>query len=96
MSVPKNSITGLFGINGCGKSTLLNIGAGFLKQDDGNVFINNEVVVKSFSVERFNRIGYLSQDSFLPKDLKVFEFLKRSNCLNEYFLDDPLIDKIIN
>jgi len=96
LSVPKNSITGLFGINGCGKSTLLNIGAGFLTQDDGNIFINNEVVVKSFSVERYNKIGYLSQNTFLPKDLKVSEFLRINNCPDDYFLDDFIVKKIIN
>ncbi len=94
LHIPKNSVTGLFGINGCGKSTLLNIGTGFLKQDDGNVFIDDEAYTNSLSVARYNKIGYLSQESFLPKDLRVSNFLKLSNCPEEYYIEDPLINKV--
>lgn len=91
-----NSIVGLFGFNGCGKSTLIKIGAGFLTQKNGNIFIEGKVIENNYSTNRYNYLGYLPQDSFLPKDMTVWEFLKISTSLNKNLVEDPIINKIIN
>lgn len=96
LSISINSIVGLFGFNGCGKSTLIKIGAGFLTQNDGNIFIDEVVVENNYSINRYNSLGYLSQDSFIPKDITVWEFLKISNSSHNNLIDDPIIKKIIN
>ncbi len=94
LSVPPNSIVGLFGLNGSGKSTLIKIGAGFLTQNDGNLFIDEKPVPNNIVIERYNAIGYLSQDSFLPKELCVADFLKKCNPSNNHFTNDSLINKV--
>ena len=96
LSIPGGSIVGLFGHNGSGKSTLIKIGAGYLIQDDGNIFIDEKVISGSMSVKRYNNIAYLSQDSFLPKDLTVGKFIHLSNTDRTHFENDSLIDKIMN
>lgn len=96
LSIPRNSIVGLFGINGSGKSTLLKIGAGFLKQDEGNIFINKKVYTNNLSIDRYNHIGYLSQDSFLPKDLTVKDLANRFESSNVNLKNEPILNKVKN
>lgn len=91
LKIPKGMIVGLYGINGSGKSTLLKIGCGHLKQDDGNVFINQESFYEKSLVSRFEKIAYLSQDSFLPSDLTIKEIVTRNNFSKKAFVDDSLI-----
>lgn len=62
-------ILGLLGRNGSGKSTLFKIIFGTLKGDTQFIKINNEVLKNQF--DRRNRIAYLSQASFLPKNVKI-------------------------
>ena len=96
LSLPGNCITGLFGYNGSGKSTLINIGAGFLTPVDGNIFIDKKVIPASHDVTRFDSIGYLSQNSFLPGDLSVKEFLHITHINSVHYANDELIIPIMN
>jgi ABC-type multidrug transport system ATPase subunit len=64
----------IFGRNGSGKSTLLKLIYGTLKADHIELEINGEFV-KSNNVILDNRIGYLPQHTFLPKNLKVSEII---------------------
>lgn len=96
LAISPSSIVGLFGLNGCGKSTLIKIGAGFLSQNDGNVFLNGKVLKKNSILERFNSLGYLSQDSFLPKDIIVYKLLEKIKLNNSNIIEDVLIKKILN
>ncbi|MCP5063459.1 MAG: ATP-binding cassette domain-containing protein [Ignavibacteriae bacterium] len=91
LKIPKGKIVGLYGLNGSGKSTLLKIGCGYLKQDDGNIFINQESCYEKSLVSRFEKIAYLSQDSFLPSDLTIKEIVTRNNFSKKAFVDDSLI-----
>ncbi|NJW55268.1 ATP-binding cassette domain-containing protein, partial [Salinimicrobium oceani] len=63
-------IIGLFGRNGSGKSTLLKGIMGTLSMDAIIIYINGENIPPS---EIFPKklIGFLPQDSFLPKEMKV-------------------------
>lgn len=75
LKVEPGQVVGVFGINGSGKSTLIKIGAGFLSPTFGSVFIDGINYSYKSHTARYNLIAYLSQDSFLPKDLKVSQIL---------------------
>lgn len=96
LSIPRNSIVGLFGVNGSGKSTLLKIGAGFLQQDEGNIFVEKKVFTNNLSIDRYNNIGYLSQDSFLPKDLMVKDLANRFDLSIVNLEKEPILNKVKN
>lgn len=70
ISLQTGDVIGLFGRNGSGKSTLLKILFGVLKNTgfsldiDGNRILQKQIVP-------FKKIGYLPQDSFLPKRITV-------------------------
>jgi ABC-type multidrug transport system ATPase subunit len=63
-------IIGLFGRNGSGKSTLLKGIMGTLSMDSITIYINGENIQPA---EIFPKklIGFLPQESFLPKEMKV-------------------------
>ena len=44
LEVKNGEILSLLGPNGCGKTTLLNILSGLLRQNEGNIYINNVLV----------------------------------------------------
>lgn len=69
-SCKTGEIIGLFGRNGSGKSTLLKGITGTLDMDSITIYINGENTQAS---EIFPKklIGFLPQDSFLPKEMKV-------------------------
>ena len=88
-------IIGLLGRNGSGKSTLLKIIFGTLFTDYKFIRINNEVLDKPFKTK--NKIVYLNQDNFLPKNLTVKQVVDiYSNDLEQKgFLDDEVLAKVI-
>lgn len=67
-------IIGIFGRNGTGKSTLLKLIFGTVKADSILIKINSEIISQK-DVIKSKRIGYLPQDSFLPKGRKVREII---------------------
>ena len=96
LNIPKGIIVGLYGINGSGKSTLLKIGSGQLQEDDGNVFIHNVSYYNKSLKSRFKKIAYLSQDSFLPKDLTIQKVIETTNIPARVFYKDIIISKLLN
>jgi ABC-type multidrug transport system ATPase subunit len=64
----------IFGRNGSGKSTLLKLIYGVIKSDTIEIKINGESI-KDNNVILDNRIAYLPQESFLPKNFKVSEVI---------------------
>jgi ABC-type multidrug transport system ATPase subunit len=67
-------ILSIFGRNGCGKSTLLKMIFGTIKADFIEMTINGEKLPQK-NVISSQKIGYLPQESFLPKGLKVREVI---------------------
>ena len=63
-------IIGIFGRNGSGKSTLLKTIFGTLKADAIQIKINSDIIAQKDIIPS-QKIAYLPQDSFLPKNLKV-------------------------
>jgi lipopolysaccharide export system ATP-binding protein len=87
-------IIGLLGRNGTGKSTLLKIIFGTLYTDYKFIRINDEILNQPFKSN--NRISYLPQDNFLPKNItvkKVVEIYSDDYDQNK-FLEDDVLSKV--
>lgn len=69
LSCETGNISGLLGRNGSGKSTLFQIIFGTIKGDTQYIKFNNTVLKNQFN--RKNKIAYLPQYSFLPKNVKI-------------------------
>ncbi|AXT52204.1 ATP-binding cassette domain-containing protein [Aquimarina sp. BL5] len=67
-------IVGVFGRNGTGKSTMLRCVFGTMRSNAIYINIDDETI-KPKEVIADGRIGYLPQDSFLPKEKKVRDII---------------------
>ncbi|MNU15411.1 Lipopolysaccharide export system ATP-binding protein LptB [compost metagenome] len=68
------NISGLLGRNGSGKSTLFQIVFGSIKADTQYIKFNNMILQNQF--DRKNKIAYLPQYSFLPRNIKIKNLIK--------------------
>ncbi len=87
-------IIGLLGRNGTGKSTLLKIVFGTLFTDYKFIRINDEVIAQPFKSK--NKIAYLPQDNFLPKDITVNKVVEiySDDFDQKRFLEDEVLSKV--
>jgi lipopolysaccharide export system ATP-binding protein len=87
-------IIGLLGRNGTGKSTLLKIIFGTLFTDYKFIRINDEILNQPFKSK--NKIAYLPQDNFLPKNITVNKVVEiYSDEFNPTgFLEDEVLSKV--
>ena len=74
-SADKGQIIGFLGPNGAGKSTMMKILTGFIKPDEGAVFIDDIDVLKN-SIAAQKVIGYLPEHNPLYAEMYVREYLK--------------------
>lgn len=74
LSCDTGKVVSILGRNGCGKSTLFQIIFGTLKGDTQYIKFNDTILKNQF--DRKNRIAYLPQYSFLPKNVKVENLIK--------------------
>lgn len=75
LSASKGEVIGLVGENGAGKSTLLKILATLLKEDSGQVLLNDRDYKKHYrSLRKY--IAYVPQELALWEDLTVMENMK--------------------
>ena len=77
LSLEKGEFCAVMGGSGSGKSTLLAVAAGFLKPDEGHVYLDEKDLYalsdrELASVHR-NRIGYVPQSNILLKNYTVLE-----------------------
>jgi len=93
-----NEILGIFGRNGSGKSTMLRCVFGTLKADSITMNIDG-IITNPRDIIPSGKIGYLPQETFLPKNTKV------KNVIPMYFPDSgrqdnvfysPGINRIVN
>lgn len=88
---------GILGRNGCGKSTLFKIIFGTLKGDTSYIKYNDQVLQSQF--DRKNKISYLPQHSFLPKNIRVENLIdlfchqENVNLLKRLEIIQPLIEE---
>lgn len=72
IDVSQGEIVGLLGPNGAGKTTTFYMVVGFIKPDDGEVFLNEENITKLPMYKRAQMgIGYLPQESSIFRKLTV-------------------------
>ncbi len=60
--IKKGEMTSIVGTNGAGKSTLASLICGFLKQDEGNILINNQDISKLTIKQRAELVGFVMQN----------------------------------
>ncbi len=72
VDVKQGEIVGLLGPNGAGKTTSFYMIVGFVRPDDGHVFLDNEEITKLPMYRRAQRgIGYLPQEPSVFRKLSV-------------------------
>lgn len=69
LAIPNQSVFGLLGPNGAGKTTLIRIINQIILQDEGEVFLDGELL----KPEHISQIGYLPEERGLYKNMKVGE-----------------------
>lgn len=87
-------IIGLLGRNGSGKSTLLKIIFGTLFTNYKFIRINNEILNQPYKTK--NKIAYLNQDNFLPKNISVKQVVEifSDEIDQKGFLKDEVLEKV--
>ncbi|MEG0068927.1 ABC transporter ATP-binding protein [Cetobacterium sp.] len=69
-------LVGILGANGCGKSTLLKIMMGFLKKENGQIYLD-EKKQEEFSILDFSKkVSFITQKSNQNINFSVLELLK--------------------
>ena len=77
IEVNQGEIVGLLGPNGAGKTTTFYMVVGFIKPNEGNVFLENENITELPMYKRAqNGIGYLPQEPSVFRKLSVEDNIK--------------------
>jgi len=92
LSVNDGEFLSLVGPSGCGKTTALRLIAGFIKPDEGKIFIENEMV-NNLPVKKRN-IGIVFQNYALFPNLNLFENIAFG--LRTRKIDSKIIDEKVN
>ncbi len=95
LSCKPGEIVGLLGRNGSGKSTLMKIIFGSVIAENRFIKIDSKRVSKPF--ENFNKVRYLPQDSYLPKDVSIDKIIRLFGDYLDVSMvrDDPFIFKFL-
>lgn len=91
LNIEKGKIIGLLGPNGSGKTTLMKILLNIAKEDNGEIYINNEK--KSEETNKY--ISFLPDAPFIDKDLSINE---ARNYFKFFYTDfnDKKFENLIN
>ena len=72
--IGENEIVGLLGPNGAGKTTSFYMIVGIIKPEDGNIFLDDEIISNYPMYQRSQRgIGYLAQEESVFRKLSIEE-----------------------
>ncbi|QKJ29912.1 ABC transporter ATP-binding protein [Mucilaginibacter mali] len=83
-------IAGISGVSGRGKTTIINLLLGFLQQDSGLIFINNEISDIAYRKTYWQRIAYVKQQAFFINDT-----ILKNITLTEDGFDKARLDKAL-
>jgi ABC-2 type transport system ATP-binding protein len=72
--IKSGEIIGFLGPNGAGKSTMMKIIAGYIPQNDGEIYVN-DTKIDAEAIEIRHEIGYLPEHNPLYLDMYVREYL---------------------
>lgn len=78
MDIGEREVFGLIGSNGAGKSTLLRIMAGIIRQDRGEVLMDEEPVLKMKGSRTF---FYIPDDAYIPANYNALEMAEFYRCI---------------
>ena len=88
MKIPEGKITGLLGPNGSGKSTIIKAICGQHYPSEGKLFVSddkgNKIDISQAPQEAANLIGYLPEQSVLPSEMTVYNFLEYAAALHGF------------
>lgn len=70
----KGECIALIGPNGCGKTTLIKIILGMVIPDTGNIFMNNQSILKDELYKK--QIGYMPQIGRYPQNMTIGQIIK--------------------
>lgn len=88
MKIPEGKITGLLGPNGSGKSTIIKAICGQHYPSEGKLFVSdkkgNKFDISQSPQEAANLIGYLPEQSVLPSEMTVYNFLEYAAALHGF------------
>ena len=88
MKIPEGKITGLLGPNGSGKSTIIKAICGQHYPSEGKLFVTdekgNKIDISQSPQEAANLIGYLPEQSVLPSEMTVYNFLEYAAALHGF------------
>ncbi|MBN1595121.1 ATP-binding cassette domain-containing protein [candidate division FCPU426 bacterium] len=73
--VKKGEILGLLGPNGAGKTTTLRLISGYLRPDQGRIFVGDQDAVENTEAVRA-MIGYLPEYNPIYQDMLVYDYLQ--------------------
>lgn len=77
VQVKQGEIVGLLGPNGAGKTTTFYMIVGFIRPDEGNIFLENTEITKEPMYKRAQKgIGYLPQEASVFRKLTVEDNIK--------------------
>lgn len=94
----KGHLYGILGPNGCGKTTLLKLLSGILRQNYGQVFID-DINLKKFSIREIaKQLSIVNQTNYVEFDYKVSEIIKmgRYAHINRFSGESEEDKKIVN
>ena len=77
MDIGEREVFGLIGSNGAGKSTLLRIMAGIIRQDRGEVLMDEEPVFENERIKE--HFFYIPDDAYIPANYNALDIVLTDN-----------------
>ena len=79
MDIGEREVFGLIGSNGAGKSTLLRIMAGIIRQDRGEVLMDEEPVFENERIKE--HFFYIPDDAYIPANYNALDMAEFYRCI---------------